>query len=258
MSSTHLLVFDAHAHPSYNNDRADLLGKLIKDVKPDVVINGGDTADMPSLCSYDKGKKSFQGRTYAADIASHSDFQERMWGPLRRSKKRLPRRVVLHGNHDQRIGRAIEIQPELEGTISYNDLDLDRYYDTVVPYNGGTPGSITIDGINYAHYFVTGVSGRAISGEHPAHALITKKLTSCIAGHLHTFSYCVKPNANGKPIMSMIAPCFQDYDSSYAGEANKLWSRGVVILHDVNDGEYDMEYVSMKRLKRVYGSDTKK
>ena len=30
----HLVVPDSHAHPDYNNDRADWLGQLIADLKP--------------------------------------------------------------------------------------------------------------------------------------------------------------------------------------------------------------------------------
>src|SRR5665213_2283416 len=126
---TYLIVPDQHAHPEHDNDRADYVGKLIDDLRPDVVVNMGDTFDMPSLSSYDKGKRDFQGRSYANDIASGCEFNDRMWGPLRRKKKRLPRRVFLVGNHEQRIDRALDLSPELVGTIGYRDLDLDRDYD---------------------------------------------------------------------------------------------------------------------------------
>ena len=58
-----MIVPDPHAHPDFHNERADWLGKLIKDLKPDGVINIGDAADMPYLCSYDKGTRAFQGRS---------------------------------------------------------------------------------------------------------------------------------------------------------------------------------------------------
>jgi hypothetical protein len=50
MTLTHLIIPDAHAHPDYSNDRFTWLGKLIGDVRPDVVINIGDWFDLPSLC----------------------------------------------------------------------------------------------------------------------------------------------------------------------------------------------------------------
>lgn len=250
---THVVIPDPHAHPDYSNNRAVWAGELIKDVKPDVVVVLGDTCDFPSLCSYDRGTKSFQGRTYTRDIQAHKDFQEKLWSTVRKGKKKLPLRCTLVGNHEYRITRAIEVQPELEGVISYDDLQLDKYYDIVVPYSGSSPGTCSIDGVTYAHYLVSGVANRPISGERLAATLLAKHHTSCVVGHNHTFDYAVRSRADGSKIMGLCAGVFQDYDSHYAGEANKLHSRGLAILHNVDDGQFDLEWVSMQRLKQDYG-----
>lgn len=251
--STHIVIPDQHADPRFNNERADWIGQLIKDVKPEVVVNLGDAADMASLSTYDKGKRSFHGRSYAGDLASHLDFQERMWAPMFATKKKLPYAVVLEGNHEHRIERALDLSPELQGTIGFNDLAFDAYYNDVVRYEGGTPGIIEIDGINYAHYFVTGVMGRPSSGIHPAFNLIAKQSASCIQGHTHTFDLSVTTDVKGKKIMSMIAGCAFDYDSEWAGNANRFYWRGVIILHNVDNGTYDPELVSFERLRKAYG-----
>lgn len=252
MSSTHLIIPDPHAHPEHDNRRAEWLGKLIADVRPDVVVNIGDTADMPSLCSYDKGKKSFQGRTYKADIDAHNDFQDRVWHKVKKRKKKLPRRVTLHGNHEQRIHRAIELQPELEGVIGFDDLNLSDWYDDIVPYEGGTPGVIEIDGVHYAHYFISGVMGRPIGGVHPAASLLAKQHGSCTAGHLHLLDYSVNTTVNGQKMAALVAGCFQDYFAPFAGVANKLWWSGVIVKRGVEDGFYSLETISIERLKEEY------
>lgn len=251
--TVHLVIPDPHAKPGHHNKRAEWVGRLINDLKPDVVINLGDTADMPSLSSYDRGTKAFQGRTYQADIEAHGDFQDRLWSTVRKSKKRMPLRVTLIGNHEQRIERAVNVQPELEGVISYDDLELDKWYDVVVPYEGSTPGSVEIDGVTYAHYLVSGVACRAISGENLGAALIAKKHSSCTVGHNHTFDYAIRTRANGKKIMGLCAGVFQDYKAPFAGEANKLWHPGVVIKRNVEGGVYDIQTVSLAQLKREYG-----
>lgn len=253
MTKTHLVFGDSHAHPDYSNDRADWLGELIHDVKPDVVIDLGDTADFPSLSTYDKGKRSFHGRSYEKDVEAHNEFQDRVWSRVRRARKRLPYRVRLIGNHEQRIDRCLDLHPELEGTISYKDLQLENYYDTIVPYDGGTPGIILLDGINYAHYFVSGVMGRAIGGEHPAHALLSKQFVSCTQGHTHIYDHCVRTKGDSK-INGLITGCFQDYNSPWAGNVNKLWWRGCFVKYEVENGNYNLEQVSLSYLKRVYGS----
>jgi len=254
-SKVHLVIPDSHAHPDFNNDRADWLGHLIKDIKPDVVINIGDGADMASLSSYDKGKASFHGKNYGKDIESHLDFQERMWAPFKKSKRKQPHKIFLEGNHEHRIKKAIDISPELEGTrfgISFNDLDLSKYYNEVVEYDGNTPGIIKVDGINYAHYFVSGVMGRPVGGEHQAYTLLTKKFESCTMGHTHTFDYKVRTMPNGRKIFGVVCGVYQDYRSGWAGTVNELWDRGVLIKRNVQDGMYDHEWISIDRLKKEY------
>jgi hypothetical protein len=250
---THLVIPDTHAHWKHNNDRADWLAGLIGDVRPDVVVHIGDSADLPSLSSYDKGKRGFHGRTYRADIDAHLDFQHRIWEPIRRAKKRLPRRVFLIGNHEQRIEKALDLSPELEGTISLRDLDLTEWYNDIVPYDGNTPGRIEIDGVWYAHYFSSGVMGRAIGGEHPATSLLAKRFSSSTCGHLHLADWSIR-TTNDRKIMGMFVGCYQDYRSDWAGDANELWWSGVVIKRGVHNGQYDPEFISIQRLKEEYGT----
>lgn len=252
MSKTVIVIPDQHAHPNYHNDRADWVGQLIKDVKPDEVINIGDAADLASLSLYDKGKASFQGRNYKKDIESHLEFQERMWAPVKKTKKRMPLRVVCEGNHEHRITRAIDTSPELDGAISFKDLDFESYYDRVVRYDAGTPGIYESDGILYAHYFISGVMGRALGGEHPAYSLLTKKFQSCTAGHIHTYDHCVRTGGNGKKIQGLVCGVFQDYRSDWAGVCNDLWHAGVAIKRNVEDGHYDLQWVGMEALRKEY------
>lgn len=252
--TTHIVVPDTHAHYQHPNDRADWLAGLIKDVRPDVVIHLGDSADLPSLSGYDKGKRGFQGRTYRADIDTHLEFQDRMWGPVVRQKKKLPRRVFIIGNHEQRIEKALDLSPELVGSIGMKDLQLDNWYDTIVPYEGQTPGIIDVDGIHYAHYFVSGVMGRPIGGEHPAYSLLTKHFTSCTCGHIHVADHAIRTTVDGRKINGLVAGVYQDYDSDWAGEINKLWTRGVWVKRNVERGNYDLQFISIESLRKEYGT----
>ena len=253
MGRIHLIIPDSHSHYEHNNDRADWLSKLIIDVSPDVVIHLGDSADMPSLSGYDKGHASFQGRTYEADIYSHLEFQERLWNPIRARKKKLPRSIFCVGNHEDRITRAIDIQPELSGTISLDDLQLPKWYDEVVWYSGRTPGIIQVDGIYYAHYFV-GISGRAIGGERPGYAVLQKKHASCTYGHNHQLDWFIRSDPEGKKLMGLSAGCFFDYESDWAGSSNKLYSRGIAIKRNVENGHYDLQWISLDAIKKEYAA----
>lgn len=251
--STHIVIPDAHAHYQHNNERAFWIGELIADVKPDVVVDLGDVFDMPSLASFDKGRAAFQGRSYIKDCDAGVDYLDKLWSTVRKAKRKMPRRVFCVGNHEQRIDRAIEQQPELKGALGYEDLQLDRYYDDVIHYTGNTPGVVEIDGIHYAHYFVSGVMGRAIGGEHPAYTLISKEFSSCTQGHTHTIDHCMRTNAAGRRVHGLVAGCYVDYRSAWAGECQKLWWPGVIVKRNVDKGDYDLEYISLKSLKAEYG-----
>tara|TARA_R110000851_G_scaffold115675_2_gene241594 strand:- start:352 stop:1119 length:768 start_codon:yes stop_codon:yes gene_type:complete len=253
--TTHLIIPDQHAHPDFHNDRADWIGKLIADLKPDVVMNMGDAADLASLSAYDKGKASFQGRNYQADIESHLDFQERMWAPMWKLRKKLPRRIVLEGNHEHRITRALDIDPQLKGNnygLSFDDLDFDRYYQDVVRYNSSTPGIITVDGVSYSHYFISGVMARPIGGVNHASSLINKNFVSSTCSHSHLVDWAVRSNSQGKQMMGLVAGCYQDYDSPWAGGSNELWWSGVVVKRGVEDGVYSPEFISIDQLRKAY------
>lgn len=213
------------------------------------MVDIGDFYDMPSLCSYDKGTKGFEGRRYKADIAAGNEAQDRLLAPIRKAKKKLPRFVRTLGNHEDRISRAVDRDPVLEGTIGLSDLLSKEYHWEEYPFRE----IVDVDGIDYSHYFVTGTSGRPVSGEHPAHMLLTKRFKSSTMGHDHRLDFCVR-SSGARKLYGLICGNFQDYHADYANQGNSLWSRGVVIKRNVEQGQYDFEWVSMKRLKEVYGS----
>jgi hypothetical protein len=222
------------------------LGELITDLKPDVVVDIGDWFDMPSLCSYDKGTKGFEGRRYKRDIAAGVEAQDRLLAPIRRAKKKLPRFVRCLGNHEARITKAIDRDPVLEGTIGLSDLQSADYNWEEYPFLE----VVNIDGVNYSHYFVSGVLGRPVPN---ARQLLLKQLASCTMGHDHRFDYVRQSDVTGRTHNALVCGVFVDYDMPYAGQANPIWDRGVCIKRNVEGGNYDLEWVSIKRLKEMYG-----
>lgn len=246
MSKTHLVIPDSHAHPDYDNERYSYLSKLIADLNPDVVVDIGDWYDMASLCSYDRGTRGFHGRRYQADIAAGVEAQDRLLLPLRKRKKRLPRFIRCLGNHEHRIIRAIDREPELlEGTIGLSDLQSKEYKWEEYPFLQ----AVEVDGVNYAHYFVSGVMGRPVSS---ARAMLNHQNASCVMGHAHTFDYATKTNVRGQAFHGVICGVFQDYTPEFASATDYMWRRGVLILHNVEDGNFDIEWISMDRLKGMY------
>lgn len=252
MIETMLVVPDQHAHPDHDNSRADLLSRLTIDLNPDVVINMGDAADMHSISSYDKGSRSFVGRTYKKDIDAHLEFQSRWWDPVKARKRKLPHRVFLEGNHEHRIERVLDMHHELEGSIGFKDLDLDRYYDEIIRYNGSNPGIYNIGGVNFAHYFVAGISGRPTSGDSPARLMINKFGDTSIQAHNHLFDHATRKNVFGRRFHAMTVGCYQDYINEWAGQSGNYWTAGVLVLRGVENGDFGHQWIPLEHLKKEY------
>jgi hypothetical protein len=257
----HLIIPDAHAKPGVDNRRFDWLGKFALDLKPDTIIDMGDWEDMPSLSSYDYGKRCYEGRRYNLDLEAAWDARERFNAPINRfneDRKRnhkpqyRPSMYALGGNHfEGRIERATQLTPMLEGTIGVADGRYEEFGWDYIPFK--TP--VKIDGVNYCHFFTSGVMGKPIGGEMPALSLVRKQLATCVQGHSHVLDFAHRTNTEGRRVWGVHAGCYLDPDQweGYAGEANKIWWRGVVVLRNVKDGDFDIETISIQELQKRYG-----
>lgn len=248
MGKTILVIPDSHAHPDEPNERFTWLGKLIGDIKPDVVLDIGDFFDMPSLSSYDKGKTSFEGRRYFKDIASGLEAQDRIKTELVKRKKKLPKFIRTLGNHEHRITRAIELDSILEGTIGLSNLESKEYGWEEVPFL--VP--IEIEGVRFQHYFTSGVKNLPVGGRHPAYQLLITEHCSCVMGHSHLKDIAIQ-SAGNKFIQSAVVGCFVDYQMDWAGPSNGKWNRGIYIMKDVENGMWNDEWISISKLKETYG-----
>lgn len=255
-----LVIPDSHAKHGVTNHRYEWAAKLAFHRKPDIIVQLGDWYDMPSLSSYDKGKKSFEGRRYRLDIEAGNDAIHKFENTLNRltgeeaartKKARYrPEKYALAGNHEERILRAINNQPELAGTIGYDDFDFVDYgwsfHDYMEP--------VVLHGVAFSHCFGSGVMNKPIGGENPAATLIRKKLHTCVAGHSHLRDFAERTDVSGRRIQGLFAGCYLEPDQveDYAGEAQKLWWNGLVYLHDVDAGTFDPEFISMSRVVREF------
>jgi hypothetical protein len=178
-----VVVPDTQIQPETDTNFLEAIGNYIVEKSPDVIIHMGDHWDMPSLSSYDVGKKQFEGRRYIKDIEAGNTAMDVLTNPIKQEMNRLrnnkkkvwqPEMYFLTGNHEQRIQRAVNADAKLEGVIGYKDLNLSdwKVYDFLEV--------LVVEDIAFSHYFVTGVAGRPASS---AAAQLNKKHMSCVAGH---------------------------------------------------------------------------
>jgi hypothetical protein len=244
--ATHLVIGDPHCNPKASNDRFLWAGKLARDLKPDTIICMGDFSSLDSLSSYDKGKKSFEGRRYKKDIDHAHDALEKFNKGL---NGRRSRKVMLLGNHEDRIDRIVDETPELDGTISTKDLKFKEFGWEVIPYQQ----PLAVNGVYYCHNYPTGIMGKPISGDSIARSLLLKNKVSSTVGHCHLLDYSLCTVPSGKKVIGLSAGCYLHHQEEYARNTQRMWWSGLVVKRNVNQGEYDIETVQYNTVRRRYG-----
>ncbi len=246
------VIPDTQVKPGVSTQYLENIGEYLVDKKPDVIIHLGDHWDMPSLSSYDIGKKSFEGRRYKKDIEAGNEGMASLLQPLYNYNERAaanhkpryrPEMHFLMGNHENRINRAVNNDAKLEGTIGVEDCYLDAWnvHDFLEV--------VIIGGVAFSHYFVTGIAGRPAA---TANAQLNKKHMSCIAGHQQGLQIATAHRGDGQRLTSIIAGSCYEHDEDYLGaQGNKHW-RGMLMLHEVNDGQFDLMPVSLDYINKKY------
>ena len=254
-----LVVPDSHADAEDKRlDRFDWLGQMIVDERPDIVVDIGDRADMPSLSTYDKGTKGYEGRRYLRDLAAVHEANRRILAPLkalqkhqRKHKKKVynPELIITMGNHEQRILRACNSSPELDGHLCYGDLQYEKdwkVFDFLDIVERG--------GVNFSHYFAGGLMGKPIGGVNAARAHINKLFVSTVSGHSHLLDYAEDVDAVGRKIQSLVVGCYLEDRPAWANPQQfAMWSSGIVMLENVVNGTYDWKVTNIKTMEELYG-----
>lgn len=254
--STHLVIPDVQVKPGQDVSFLRAIGEYALEKKPDTIVCLGDFSDLPSLSSYDVGKKSFEGRRYKDDVAAGRAAMEVLLQPIwdhnnnaikNKKKTYHPKLHFLYGNHEHRIDKVTENDPKLDGTITKEDLGYEKYGWTTHEFNE----VVLIDGIAYSHYFTTGVMCRPVTS---ARALVMKKHMSCIQGHNQKMEIYNEYRADGKLITGLFAGCCYLHDEEYLGPQGNDYFRGIHMLYEVNDGAFHCHSITLsyllKRFKR--------
>lgn len=252
----HIVIGDTQVKDGVPTAHLSWIGRYIVDqfAGQDVaIIHLGDHWDMPSLSSYDAGKRAMEGRRYRADIDAGNRGFDLLCEPLlkynmKRGRGRLwkPERHLLLGNHEDRITRASELNAQLTGTVSLDDLNA-ASWDWKVH---GFLEPLELDGVTYAHYFYNPNTGRPYCGEN-LHARLKTIGRSFTMGHQQGLQYAIRPVGQTRHHGLVVGSSYL-HDEEYLGPQGNAYWRGIVVCHQVEGGAYDPMFVSMDYLCRRY------
>ena len=249
----HIPIPDLQIRPDAPMDMCWWIGEFIADKKPDVVVQIGDLYDMHSLSSYDKGKKSYEGRRYKRDIEAGNVAFAMLNAPiakeiarLRANKKKIwtPELHFCLGNHEARIERVVNDEPMLDGAIGYQDFEIPDGW-VVHPFLE----VVWLDGFAYSHYFQNQNSARPIGGT--AENRLSKLGCSFFQGHEQGVKIAVQEVPKGRR-WGFVHGAAYLHDESYRGRQSNREKRGIVVLNEVEDGDCDPMLVSLNFLCKKY------
>jgi hypothetical protein len=243
----HCVIPDCQVRPGVPTEHLEWIGNYIVEKQPDVIVQIGDFADIDSLNSYAKGKREAEGKRLAKDISCVRRAMETLLKPIHdynrtAEVKYKPEMHLTLGNHEYRMEREVEENPKLEGMFDMGDLG---YAD-----NGWKVHDflevVTIDGVEYAHYFTSGAMGRPVTS---AAALLRERQNSATMGHVqHTDMAFHKKTQN----IALFAGICYLHDERYLGPQGNDTRRQIIFKHEVEDGKYDPMFVSLRFLQKRY------
>ncbi len=249
MAKRHFIIPDLQARPGVPTDHLRWIGAAIAEYRPDVVVNIGDTYDLPSLNSHEEpGSLGVEGQRYKADIEAGLEAFRLISEPMDRESKRSkawrPRKVFCLGNHEQRADTTAANNPKFFGHIGSDNCESPGWerhkFLEIVP----------IDGFLYSHYFQNTHSGRPIGGS--ILNRLTKIGASFVHGHVQGLDMGTKIMGSGRTWWGFQAGSAYLHEEQYRGAQGQRHWRGVLVLNEVEDGECQPMPLSLGYLCRKF------
>lgn len=243
---TILVIADTQSKSEEDLEYMLWIGHYIAEKQPDVIVHIGDHYDFPSLSSYDKGKSSAEGKRLFKDIEAGNIGFEYLNMAMQKHKDYNPRKIFCLGNHEHRLDRYIDDNPELIGTLGTDLLPFDKYGWEVHPFLK----PVEVNGIFFVHYLANPFSGKPYGGN--AMNILKTVGRSFVVGHKQCLDIAVRPTIDGKQQIGIVNGACYDHNESYKGYQGNNHFRGLTVLHEAKDGFAVPMFVSLEYMKEKY------
>jgi len=246
-------LYYSDTHMGMEDERAlAVVLALAQEAQPDVVVHGGDLLDAYFLSRFDKNPDH---------PATIQDEIDRGRVHLHQMAQVAPqaRRVLLQGNHEERLSKAIWGMPgtasEIARLTAFREamtwpslLGLDQIGWEWVPTERQTKTAILPGFITKHGSIVRKWSGHSGKGEWEKYG------TSGISGHVHRLGTFYHRDYNGSHVW-VEAGCTCSLDPEYVQDPN--WQQGCVIIAWDEDGErWNVEPVYIQDGRAVWRGRT--
>lgn len=239
----HLVIPDVQCKPGVRLDHLRWIGEYIAEKRPDVVVCIGDFADMESMSRYDLGTIRGENRRLQRDLQTARQGMNILMTPVKACVDYDPELHLTMGNHEESLNRFANEHPALEEVVGTHMLNYEEWGWKVHPFLK----PVTIDGVRYCHYFISGAKCQAVSS---APALLRLQKHSCIMGHNQKTDVAFHPVTHQWAIFCGVCNL---HDEKYLGPQGNDIRRQILVLHEVEEGRFDPMFVSLRFLEKSYG-----
>jgi hypothetical protein len=246
----HLFIPDTQIRPGVPTDHLEWIGQAIVDYRPDVVVHAGDHWDFPSLNSHNEpGSSSLENQRFQNDVDAGNAAFAKLCAPLeaelaRKGNRWNPALHFLEGNHEERAERVAQADPKWLGHVGSNHCQVRGF--KWHPFLE----RVWIDGICYSHFFQNSHSKHAIGGS--VDNRLNKIGASFVQGHEQGFRYSTRITGSGQTWHGIVAGSCYLHVENYRGRQGQRHWRGIIILNEARDGEFDIMPLSLGYLCRKF------
>ncbi|QOV07734.1 putative phosphoestherase [Acinetobacter virus fBenAci003] len=244
---TIFVIGDTQVKQGISLDYIHWIANYIKLKQPDIIVQIGDHYDMASLSTYDKGQLSAEGRRFVLDIEAGDEALGIIEDYIRSVKGYNPRKVVVLGNHEDRIDRFVKTHPEFEGLIGTDKLAFHDYGWEVIPFL--KPHNIC--GIHFVHYVINVNTGKPLGGNLDLRLKTVGE--SFVMGHQQMYAYAERqlPMTGRKQFAAVVGACYV-HDEPYKGWQGNHHFRGCLMLYGCADGYAMQKKVELEHMREIY------
>lgn len=224
---TGVSLFDIH-YPHENKRAMKAVFDFIADMKPEILVLGGDQLNMESVSHW--ATNLLRQRENNRIVQTYDSFNSEVLKPLEKLSH-WTEKVWIQGNHENWAEQYIDLHPELEGLIEpegylqikkrgWKFIDLNRSYKV---------GKLAITHGLYVNEF------------HAKKTLMTWGESQCIFyGHKHDISAysAVYRGGDGFPRMAQSCGCLCDMNPDYMKNRPNNWSHGFLYFTIRPDGKF--------------------
>ena len=250
-----MVIPDAQIRPGDDLSHIDLAAQAIVDYKPDKLIVIGDWWDFPSLNRHAMvGSKELENSRYQDDVDIGNEALRRLVAPMEKERVRLkrnkekqwnPDKELFLGNHEARADKVAENDPKWSGIIgSHNCQTLDFRVHPFLKI-------AELDGVKYCHYFPNPFSGRPIGGTIPNR--LQHIGGSFVQGHQQGFMYGSKQYPDHVAHGTVCGRFYTHLERYRPIDVQATEWNGIVVLNQVQNGDFDLMPLRMEYLARKYG-----